>query len=238
MIRKIEANKRHLTNIDWLKSYYLFSFADYFDPENLDFGALRVFNDDTIAGESGFGKHEHDNMEIVTIVLEGEITHGDSMGNESQTIKAGEVQRMSAGTGVVHSEMNKGKTPVHLYQIWIMPEKNNSKPSYEQKDFGPLITENQLVALASGQGKMGALTMHTDATIYRGKFAKNAGFEYVLNKNRGVFIYLITGTVLINSVEINSQDQVRIFQEETLKIKIREDADFILIDIPLLLNNR
>lgn len=232
MIQKIEAKDRHLSHIDWLKSYFLFSFADYFDPQNIDFGTLRVFNDDTIAGESGFGKHQHDNMEIVTIVLEGEITHGDSMGNDSKSIKAGEVQRMSAGTGVIHSEMNKGKAPVHLYQIWIMPEKNNIEPSYEQKDFSSLLVPNELVALISGQEKPAALTMNTNATIYRGKFTKDFVFEYKPEKNRGVFMYLSSGKIQVNSVEINFGDQLRITQEENLKFEIQADADLIVIDVP------
>jgi redox-sensitive bicupin YhaK (pirin superfamily) len=173
-------------------------------------------------------------MEIVTIVLEGEITHGDSMGNVSQSIKAGEVQRMSAGTGVVHSEMNKGKNPVHLYQIWIMPEKNNSEPSYEQKDFSSLLIPNQLIALASGQRKEGALMMNTDATIYRGKFVKDFRFTYTTKENRGVFIYLTSGKLVVNSEEVNNNDQLRITQEENVRFETKEDADMILIDVPVI----
>jgi len=123
MITRIEASKRHLAKYEWLKTYYLFSFSNYFDPANLQFGVLRVFNDDTINAYSGFDEHGHENMEIVTLVLEGALTHRDSMGNK-EVIKAGEVQRMSAGTGVIHAEKNLGDEPVHLFQLWFMPEQD------------------------------------------------------------------------------------------------------------------
>ena len=134
MITKISSSSRHHADHGWLSTYFLFSFAEYYDPQNLEFGNLRVFNDDTIAPHSGFSEHDHDNMEIVTIVHEGTLTHRDSMGSVG-AISAGEVQYMSAGTGVTHAEMNDGGVPVHLFQIWLYPNEKNAAPRYEQKRF-------------------------------------------------------------------------------------------------------
>jgi quercetin 2,3-dioxygenase len=231
MITKIESYKRRLAKHDWLTTYYLFSFANYFDPNNIQFGTLRVFNDDTIAPHSGFGEHQHDNMEIITIVLQGQLTHKDSMGNTG-VIRAGEVQRMSAGTGVVHAEMNDGDTPVHLYQIWIFPREQNLAPSYEQKDFSNISNKNVLLPLASGLNHSGTLKINTDATVYNSELETGQSIEHKLNDNRGAFIYLQEGSLDINGTKFKEHDQARISNENKLTIIADKTSKFVLIDAP------
>ena len=162
----IKANQRHFSDFGWLQTHWLFSFANYFDPRNIQFGALRVFNDDLVAPGTGFPTHPHEEMEIVTIVLDGEMTHADSMGNNA-VIRTGDVQRMSAGTGLTHSEFNLASQPVHFYQIWIFPDEAGLRPTYDQKSFHPDAWRNRLLPLASGQHLPGTVSFHTDATIYR-----------------------------------------------------------------------
>jgi hypothetical protein len=151
MIHTIRSTQRHFSDYHWLQTYWLFSFSDYFDPDNIQFGALRVFNDDVVQPGTGFPTHPHREMEIITLVLEGEMTHQDSMGNRA-VIQAGDVQRMSVGTGLTHSEFNLAETPVHFYQIWILPDIPQLKPSYDPKQFDPSGWQNRLLPVASGQG--------------------------------------------------------------------------------------
>ncbi len=164
MIHTIPAAERHSADHGWLKPTWLFSFADYYDEDNLQFGTLRVFNDDVIAAGTGFGMHGHRDMEIVTVVLDGAVTHQDSMGNKT-TIKAGEVQRMSAGTGVMHSEHNRGTGPLHLYQVWFPPRKTGMKPDYEQRDYSAVPRINRLLPVVSGFGHPEAMTINSDAAM-------------------------------------------------------------------------
>lgn len=231
MIQKIEARQRYRAHQDWLDTYHLFSFANYFDPDNLQFGVLRVFNDDTIGAFSGFDEHSHDNMEIVTIVLEGELTHRDSLGNQS-SIKAGEVQRMSAGTGIIHAEKNLGDELVHLYQLWLLPRTRQAKPSYEQKDFS-YYPENQLTPVASGFELEGALTIDSAASIFVGVLEGGRHLEHSVERGNGTFIYLQSGQLVVNGIEVQMGDQLRIEHETTLSLKAMRDAKFILIDVEL-----
>ena len=164
----IKADNRHFSDFGWLKTYWLFSFSSYFDPHNIQFGALRVFNDDIVQPGMGFPTHPHEEMEIVTIVLDGEMTHEDSMGNRT-VIRAGDVQRMSAGTGLTHSEFNLARKPVHFHQIWIFPDTAGLRPSYDQKTFAPQARRNRLCPVASGQNLPRTVTFHTDATQSCGK---------------------------------------------------------------------
>ena len=187
MIQIIPANKRHFSDFGWLKTYWLFSFSNYYDPLNIQFGALRVFNDDVVEPRTGFPTHPHEEMEIVTIALSGEITHKDSMGNKN-VIKAGDVQRMSAGTGLTHSEFNLAKEPVHFYQIWIYPDLAGLKPSYDQKSFSPDSWKNRLLPVASGQGLHGAVTFHTYATIYRSDLEARQKIDFKVTESRRIFI--------------------------------------------------
>lgn len=190
-----------------------------------------MFNDDTIAPVSGFGAHSHRDMEIITIVLRGELTHKDSMGNIG-TIKAGEVQYMSAGTGVTHAEMNEGDVPVHLYQIWIEPKERALTPTYAQKDFSNTF-KNSLVPVASDVFEGEALTIQASATIYTSNLEKGETITYVLGRHRGAFIYLTKGMLTVNDVVCMKEDQLRIDDIEILTITAEEDASFVMIDVDL-----
>lgn len=229
MIQIVKAGDRHFTDVGWLQTYWLFSFSDYYDPKNLRHGRLRVFNDDIVKQGKGFPTHPHEEMEIITLVLKGEITHKDSMGNQG-IIRAGEVQRMSAGTGLTHSEYNRGDTDLAFYQIWINPDFSGLSPSYEQKKFQEDEFKNRLVPIASGQGKPGAVTFHTDATIYRSILEKNHWLEFNTNTDRMLFIYVSYGRIEINGQVLGQKDQARIDTESCLSIKGLAPSDFILID--------
>ncbi|MEJ2051901.1 MAG: pirin family protein [Calditrichota bacterium] len=232
MIRTIPAADRHFADMGWLKTRWLFSFSHYFDPENVQFGNLRVFNDDRVAPHTGFKMHDHAEMEIVTIMLAGRLTHQDSTG-EPMTIGPHEVQRMTAGTGIRHSEMNHGDQEVHLYQIWFFPRESHLDPGYEQKRFPEKIFNNSLVPLVSGAPGDDVISMQADATVYRGRYAPGESFTYRPNKGRGVFLYITTGILNTGDQSFEAGDQARIAGEMNLELKAEEDADFILIDVSL-----
>ncbi len=229
MITRIEASKRHLAKYEWLKTYYLFSFSNYFDPANLQFGVLRVFNDDTINAYSGFDEHGHENMEIVTIVLEGALTHRDSMGNK-KVIKAGEVQRMSAGTGVIHAEKNLGDEPVHLFQLWFMPEQDGLAPSYEQKDFS-YIEKNKLVPIISNKVQEGVMHLSADVTLFLADMDAGSEQAYRPGIGRGVFLYVQQGELSLNGTRFSAGDQARIVDESELTLRAEVAAKFVWIDV-------
>jgi len=231
MIEIIRAADRHFSDFGWLKTYWLFSFASYYDPYNIQFGALRVFNDDVVEPGTGFPTHPHEEMEIVTIALSGEITHKDSMGNKN-VIKAGDVQRMSAGTGLTHSEFNLAAEPVHFYQIWIYPDERGLVPTYDQKTFSPSSWRNQLLPVASGQGLDDVVTFHTDATIYRAEFEAGKTFHFDTSEDRRIFLYLTDGTLTVNDTGVMAKDQARIDLETGVLIESLEHSEFILIDVP------
>lgn len=226
----IPADKRHFTDMGWLQTYWLFSFSNYFDPGNMGHGKLRVFNDDVVRPGTGFPTHPHDEMEIITIVLKGEISHRDSMGNGG-VIRAGEVQRMSAGTGVTHSEYNDANRDLHFYQVWILPDQPGLTPSYEQKKFTESEFKNVLFPLASGQNKPGAVTFHTDATIYRSRLEAGRQLEHAARPERRLFVYLTAGGLRVNGKLLGPKDQARLDGIETLELGADRDADFILIDV-------
>lgn len=227
----IKANERHFSDRGWLKTYWLFSFSDYYDPDNIQFGALRVFNDDVVEPGTGFPTHPHREMEIITIVLAGEMTHRDSMGNVA-VIKPGDVQRMSAGIGLTHSEFNLAHKPVHFYQIWIFPDRAGLEPSYDQKSYDPARWRNRLLPVASGQCKEGAVTFHTDATIYRCALDKGGEVSHPDTKGRRLFLYLTGGEAGVNGETLRTSDQARADVEEPLVIRAREASEMILIDVP------
>ena len=227
----IPANKRHFTDIGWLQTYWLFSFSNYYDPANMGHGKLRVFNDDVVKRGTGFPTHPHEEMEIVTIVLKGEISHKDSMGNGG-VIRAGEVQRMSAGTGLTHSEYNAADQDLHFYQVWILPDQAGLAPSYEQKKYLEAEVRNVLFPLASGQNKAGAVSFHTDATIYRSQLEAGRQLQHHTSPGRKLFIYLTAGTLRVNGETLTDRDQARIDGVELLELASDKDSDFILIDVP------
>lgn len=235
MIKKITASERYRANHDWLDTYHLFSFADYFDPNNLSFGNLRVFNDDTIAGQSGFGAHSHSNMEIVTIVFQGTLNHQDSMGNNGST-KTGEVQYMSAGTGVTHAELNQEDETIRLYQIWMLPKSQGLTPTYNQKDFSNL-DKNSLVPVASGFEDVlqnsDAIEIQSNTTIYKSELEADSRINYSLSKERGLFVYVTSGKIQINDQTFGPGDQARIHEESSLAISALENSEFIAIETTL-----
>ena len=231
MIKIIPKDQRHFSDFGWLKTYWLFSFSSYYDPDNIQFGALRVFNDDVVAPGTGFPTHPHEEMEIVTVVLEGEMTHQDSMGNKS-VIRQGDVQRMSAGTGLTHSEFNLADKPVHFYQIWIFPDKQGLSPSYDQKRFDASSWKNRLSPVASGQSIPNTVTFHTDATIYLTDLDVGKDIKFDTTESRRIFIYLTTGELSINGQNLREKDQARIDLEDKINIEALEDSSLILIDVP------
>lgn len=227
----IRAAERHFTNFGWLKTYWLFSFANYYDPRNIQFGALRVFNDDVVDPGKGFPTHPHEEMEIVTIVLDGEMTHADSMGNKT-VIRAGDVQRMSAGTGLTHSEFNLADKPVHFYQVWILPDVAGLEPSYDQRTFAPEQWQNKLLPVASGQELEKVVSFHTDATIYRCQLEAGNNVSFANTPGRRIFIYVTTGEISVNKTALYACDQARIDTEKPLEFLANTEAEFILIDVP------
>jgi len=227
------ADRHHAAPTAWLSSYFLFSFADYYDRHNMHFGPLRVFNDDTVAPQNGFPQHPHSEMEIVTLVLEGEVSHEDTMGNRT-AITAGEVQRMTAGTGVAHSEMNRQDKPLHLYQLWFMPSQKGLAPSYEQKDLGFLKGKsNELVPLVTGQRVLeDVVYMNSNSTVYWSNLDCGKTLTFKTFPIRLTFIYVKQGSLTVNGTELGANDQARIDAENVLEIEATKDAQFILIDLP------
>jgi len=231
MIDVVKAKDRHFKDFGWLKTYWLFSFSNYFDPHNIQFGALRVYNDDVVQPETGFPTHPHEEMEIITIVLDGEMTHEDSMGNKA-VIKAGDVQRMSAGTGLTHSEFNLADKPVHFHQIWILPDESNLSPTYDQRSYDPSEWKNNLLPVASGQDFQNVVTFHTDATIYRCDLTAGRNLTFDRTQGRRVFLYLTRGVLSLNGREIVADDQARVDSDQSLLVEAKEPTEFILIDVP------
>ena len=232
MIKKIPASKRHFSDFGWLKTYWLFSFDSYFDPENRKFGSIRVFNDDIVIPGKGFGMHPHKEMEIVSIILSGAITHEDSIGTRER-IKSGEVQVMSAGTGISHSEYNLENENLHLYQIWFMPNKRELKPSYQQKDFSKVDKANKLLAVASGGAIDGALYINSNATLFLRNLEPGQQLEHNFDFNieKKYFIYVTSGKLQVNDRELSPGDQARIEDEASLAISAKETAEFVMAEL-------
>lgn len=232
MIQIKKADERFHAEGGWLSTYWLFSFDYYYDPNNVSFGALRVFNDDVIQPDSGFGMHGHKDMEIVTYVLEGAIDHQDSTGGKDK-ITAGEVQRMTAGTGIRHSEYNKSKSePVHLLQMWVTPNKAGLAPSYEQKKFTNAERAGVLLPIASGQGIANAVTINQDVTFYVSKVRPGDKLSHPLGDHRRAFLYVIDGDVSVNDNPLSSGDQARITATSQLDFVATRESEIILIDLP------
>ena len=231
MIQTVSAEQRHFSDFDWLKTYWLFSFSDYYDPANIQFGALRVYNDDVVAPGTGFPTHPHREMEIITLVLDGEMTHADSMGNRT-VIGPGDVQRMSAGTGLTHSEFNLAAAPVHFHQIWIYPDQRGLAPTYDQRRFEPAEWRDRLLPVASGQGRPGAVTFHTDATIYRCDLSAGRAVGLPAGEDRRLFLYVTSGRVAANGIRFGPGDQGRVDLEAALELRAAADSGFVLIDVP------
>ena len=231
MINILKSSDRHFSDMGWLKTYWLFSFSNYYDPQNISHGMLRVFNDDIVKAQTGFDTHPHEEMEIVSIVLDGEMEHKDTMGNE-MVIRKNDVQRMTAGTGLYHSEKNMSDHPVHFYQIWINPDKKGLTPSYDQKTYSPDLWKNNLALLASDKADESVVTLNTDASIYRTELDKGKNVGFKVGYKRKPFLYVINGTIEINGKKLNKTDQARISEETSLHIIAIEHAELLLIDVP------
>lgn len=215
----------------WLKTHHTFSFGDYHDPKWMGFRTLRVINEDWVEPGMGFGTHPHHDMEIITYVLEGALEHKDSMGTGSVIIP-GEVQRMSAGSGVTHSEFNHSKTErVHLLQIWILPEKKGITPSYEQKTFSASQKKNKLCLLASHDGREGSLHIHQDASVYATLLKKGATVALPLQENRNAWVQVARGTVTLNGQILEADDGAALSQETMLKITGVNDAEVLVFEL-------
>jgi redox-sensitive bicupin YhaK (pirin superfamily) len=218
MITVRRSKDRGVGRHGWLTSHHTFSFANYYDPKQMGFRSLRVINEDTVAPGRGFGEHHHDNMEIISIVMEGALAHRDSSGGE-EVLRRGEVQRMSAGTGVAHSEFNGSKEePVHFFQIWILPEEDGIAPGYEQKLFPDEERRGHLRLLAAPGGENGALRIHSDARLYTSILDSGQRVEHKLGPGRGAWIQVARGSVEVNGTKLSEGDGAAIENESLLAI--------------------
>ena len=242
MIQTIRSKERYHLESDWLSTNWHFSFDHYHDPNNMNFGPLRVFNDDTVAPAGGFPLHSHREMEIVTYVINGALEHKDSLGNTG-VIRPGEIQRMSAGTGVRHSEFNPSeKDPVHLIQLWIMPAVQHLRPSWEQKSFSFSDREGKLLPIAVPAGKNGntsatTVQIHQNATIYTSLLTPGQSVTHKLGQGRRAYIFVINGILKLNAETLAAGDQARVSSERELRLSAALElgsapADFLLLDLP------
>ncbi|MEW6057722.1 MAG: pirin family protein [Bdellovibrionota bacterium] len=232
MITVRKSNERGHANHGWLDTYHTFSFANYYDPQYTGFRDLVVINEDRVAAGTGFGKHGHRDMEIITYVLEGELEHKDSMGNGS-VLRPGDVQRMSAGTGITHSEFNGSKeNPVHLLQIWITPAKEGIKPGYEEKRFQAEEKKNRLRLIVSAEGKDGSLKMNQNAAVYASVLDEGKQVQLKLDPDRHAWIQVARGAVDLNGIELRQGDGAAISEEKTLELRARQNSEFLVFDLP------
>lgn len=218
----------------WLKTQHTFSFANYYDPSRIHFGALRVLNDDWIAPSQGFGRHPHDNMEIITIPFSGEVLHQDSMGNKG-IIQPGEIQVMSAGTGIFHSEHNNSsKEPLTLFQIWVIPNKKNVTPRYDQITISDLAQKNELYQILSPNAEDQGVWIHQDAWFHLGDLDKGIQVDYQLKRNEsGLYVIVIEGKINIEGFELNRRDGIGLSEIDAAKITVLEDSKVLVMEIPM-----
>ncbi|MDP2067813.1 MAG: pirin family protein [Lutibacter sp.] len=232
-----KAANRGKANYGWLDANYSFSFANYYDPEKVNFGALRVLNNDTIQGGMGFGTHPHDNMEIITIPLSGALKHKDSMGNKWIAIEAGEVQVMSAGSGLQHSEMNNSPNEeIELFQIWIFPDKNDVEPRYDQLKFDPSERKNKLQILVSSidDDVKNTLKIHQDALISSIDLDENSDFNYTLkSENHGLYVMVVEGEIDIENENLGKKDAIGISDAKSVNIKAKSASELLFIEVPM-----
>ncbi len=232
-----KAGERGHVQHGWLNTYHSFSFGNYYNPQNMNFGALRVLNDDTFGAGTGFGKHPHQNMEIVTIPLSGDLKHSDSTGR-NEIIRQNDVQIMSAGSGIEHSEVNANKNKdVELLQIWVMPKKNNVAPRYEQKTFHPDSRNNKLQTVVAPDDAE-AVFINQDAWFVLGNLSKESKETYQIKKEgNGAYLFVINGEVEVNKNKLSPRDAIGIWETETITIEALEKTELLIIDIPMNFNN-
>jgi redox-sensitive bicupin YhaK (pirin superfamily) len=229
-----KADSRGDANHGWLHSRHTFSFANYHDPERMHFGVLRVLNDDTVAGGMGFGTHHHDNMEIISIPLEGDLEHKDSMGNLT-VIRSGDVQVMSAGSGISHSEYNKNKDkPVKFLQIWVFPNKKDVQPRYDQITLKPEDYHNKMLQILSPNANDEGVWIHQNAWFHLGKLDKGFSTEYQLKaKGNGVYAFVLNGDVTISDQALHTRDGFGIWDTDKISIKADSDAELLIMEVPM-----
>lgn len=229
MLRKLENNNMGRSNLSWLKSIFHFSFAEYYNPDNMSFGVLRVINDDVIESNTGFDTHPHRDMEIISYVVDGELTHGDSMGNKS-TIRRGHVQYMSAGTGVYHSEHNFGNETARLLQIWILPDKKGHTPNYGEYKFEWELRKNNWLHIVSNKNGETPVKINQDVNFYVLELDKEKQISFPVQKNRQAYLVQIEGTSTINDIILNARDAMEIVEED-ISITANETSHILIIEM-------
>jgi quercetin 2,3-dioxygenase len=229
-----KANERGHANHGWLNAYHSFSFANFYNPEKVHFGALRVLNDDTVAAGMGFGTHPHNDMEIITIPLEGELEHKDSMGNTA-VIKSGEVQVMSAGSGITHSEYNKNKEKeLKLLQIWIIPNKRGVTPRYDEMQLEEADSKNKFQQIVSPSSDDEGVWIHQDAWLHLGNFNAGKTVSYDIKQDgNGLYVFVIEGEVVVNGQVLHKRDALGIWETDTVNFTINKEAKILLLDVPM-----
>ena len=231
MLEIRRANERGHVNHGWLDTYHTFSFASYRDPQHMGFRSLRVMNEDRVEPGQGFGTHGHQDMEIVTYVLEGALEHKDSIGN-GEVLRPGEFQRMSAGTGITHSEFNpSGAEPVHLYQIWLLPEQKGIEPSYEQKRFAEEERRNRLRLVASPDAADGSLMIHQDARIYLSSLEEGKHVTHTIPSGRHAWLQVLRGAVSVNGHNLGASDGAAVSDQSELQVVATQPAEVMLFDL-------
>lgn len=231
MLKKLNKENMGTSNLGWLESRFHFSFAEYRNPQNINFGVLRVLNDDIIHPQGGFGTHPHQNMEIISYIVDGEITHKDSMGNE-ETLKRGEVQYLSAGDGIYHSEFNMNKTKdLRLLQIWILPPKNGLDRLYGSHKFEVEERKNKLLNIVSSQEGDGKIQIHQDVNLFVSELESGKEIEYSIGKNRQVYFTQIEGSSKINGIELSDGDALEITSESQIQIHANSNSHFLFIEM-------
>ena len=232
MIKVRKANERGAVNLGWLDSKHSFSFGDFYDPEHMGFGSLRVINDDTVQPGQGFGTHPHRDMEIISYVIDGALEHKDSMGNGA-VMRSGEVQRMTAGTGVSHSEFNHSKEDlVHFLQIWVLPEAQSLAPGYEQKNFSVEDKTNRLRLVASRDGADGSVTIHQDMRIYASVLTPGTSLTHSLADGRQAWIQVASGDVTVAGESLSSGDGIAVAEIDSIDVKAGTESEILLFDMP------
>ncbi len=232
MLQIRHSEERGAANHGWLNSHHSFSFGSYHDPKHMGFGPLLVINEDRVTPGQGFGTHGHRDMEIISYVLDGALEHKDSMGTGS-VLHYGDVQRMSAGSGVRHSEFNHSQTDgLHFLQIWIQPNVTGIAPSYEEKHFSPETKQGKLRLVASSDGRQGSVLIHQNASIYASIMKEGDALEHALDEGRTAYVHLIRGSLVVNGTPLKAGDALKLTQEAKVTLAQAEDAEFLLFDLP------
>ncbi|HEY0336808.1 MAG TPA: pirin family protein [Burkholderiales bacterium] len=231
MLKIRKSQERGYADHGWLRSYHSFSFADYYDPEHVEFGALRVINEDRVMAGKGFGTHAHRDMEIISYVLEGQLEHKDSIGTGS-IIEPGDVQRMSAGSGVRHSEFNpSGDQAVHFLQIWIQPDQRGIAPSYEQKRFDTEAKRGRLCLIASPDGREGSVTIHQNAYVYAGLFDNGERAVHTLDPSRRAYVHVARGEISVNGERLQAGDAAKLIDVAEVRFERGAGAEVLVFDL-------